>query len=250
MNKINLMDFLNPNSKDHVSTLFGADVDTKSEYQKKLKKFLTSPDIYEKVVNKLTDEQKKKPTMQILAKFVEIAEEVNLFTTVEDQMNFLIFTGYNVAHILRATKIIINRQKSEEFKSDIFEDMDDDDDDDDTDEDRLKSSNLPDFVKKIVEALSGSVGGLNTSKSEYEYKIEGSRLLLKDLYEEKKKSNPGLKTLTNNLENVLNEIISKETFEVINKLRIFYTDSEGKLGEAVPQYEDNKCKNVNINSFE
>jgi len=243
MNKVNLIELLNSKAKNSILTLFGDDSKESKEYQKKLNDVLKSEDIYEKIYNKLEPEYRKKPSMQIFVKLIEILEEENYLPNNEAQLNMIFFIGYNLELILKGFKRVVEKHKESDPK-DILEDDDDDDDDEPS------KQELPPFVKGLLEALQASFkpSGIN-NKSVYDYQIQEEKLLIKDMYESASKTNPMLKTVTNNAEGVINEIISKESFDKINKLRVFYTDSEGKAGEIVPIYDNNLCKSVTINSF-
>lgn len=51
-------------------------------------------------------------------------------------------------------------------------------------------------------------------------------------------------TVTNNIENIINEIITKEGYNNIKDKRIFATGTDSIVSEVLPKYENNKCVSV------
>lgn len=74
------------------------------------------------------------------------------------------------------------------------------------------------------------------SKADYSYTIEGDTVKIIDL-------NKGNMSVTNDAENVINEIAQKE---YIQNKRITYRDSEGDWCELIPTWNEWKCVNVDF----
>lgn len=78
------------------------------------------------------------------------------------------------------------------------------------------------------------------SRSDYDYffKDEKKTLCIVDL-------NLGRMSVTNNAENVINEI-KKEVGDKIYEMKIIYQDSENAWDTIIPIWENNECVNVNF----
>lgn len=161
----------------------------------------------------------------VLKELFSIADEYLNLTTQAEMLSLVLYVGLNMEAIMNSARDIVEREKS-----------------------RRKGGpkDLPDIIKGILGNLGAGAKMINMAtgeewggtpklkKSKYTYKLD-TRLFIEDV------GGDDYMTVTNNIENVLNEIILKEGFPNIEPKRVFAKGTDEIISEIKPRYKNQKC---------
>lgn len=214
INKFKLTDYINPNYTNikNVDEFFGGN---NPDLGLSIENIINNDNFYKEVYTKLKPEDFDNPNIVMREMFLLIDTKLDIKT--ENELLNVVFTlGFGLPKMLLNIKSYISYQNPTAFKQNPLQNI------------------LNEVSKKMN----------NNLKSKYDYTIKDN-LFIKDLYEE----NSTYKTVTNNIENVINEIIERESFQNIKNLRIFYEDTNKDVSEVIPIYDKNLCKSVIFNPF-
>lgn len=174
----------------------------------------------EKLAKTLVTEDDEK-SFKLLREVFAIADQYLNIKSVEEMLSVVLYVGINIKEFMSAA-IRINERKSG------------------------KNKEIPDFIKDLIEKISKGRGHVEvfpingnsefpeSNNSNYTYKLD-SRLFIEDL------GGDNFKSVTNNIENVINEIIKKESFSSVSSKRIFSKGTDDVVCEIIPKYKNEKC---------
>lgn len=186
--------------------------------------FLNKNETREELYNRY----KKHNSSQLLINDIfAIIDENFKFTSYEEMLNVAFFIGTQL-------EVVFNNIETSKIKE------------------RGGNSDFGSFLKKaLAESIGKSLGmdaevfslsdfmnkTTDSKKSNYTYELS-TKLHIID------KATENELTVTNNMENVINEIIQKEGYNNIKDKRIFATGTDSIVSEILPKYDNNKCISV------